>query len=224
MSDRVDHIDACWSRVGVSGDKTCPELKRVIHCRNCPVYSAGGRGLLDRAAPQGYLDEWTGVLAREKEERPQDTASAVIFRLGGEWLALATGVFKEMTEVRVIHRLPHRSNDILLGIVNIGGEIQLCVSLAGLLGLEPSEDADADARHGVYRRMAVVERERERWVFGVDEVHGIHRFRAGDLERAPVTVSRAASTYTKGMISWQGRSVGFLDDELLFYSLKRNLL
>ncbi len=33
-------IDDCWNRIGVRGDGSCPELKRHIHCRNCPVYSA----------------------------------------------------------------------------------------------------------------------------------------------------------------------------------------
>ena len=224
MEKAVQNIDACWNRIGVSGDGSCPELKRVTHCHNCPVYSTAGRGLLDRNAPEGYLDEWTEVLAGEKEERVSDTMSAVVFRLGVEWLGLKTGVFKEVTEVRVIHLLPHRSNDILLGIVNIGGEIQLCVSLGGLLGLEQAEEAEQNGRHGVYKRMVVIERERERWVFPVDEIHGIHRFLPGELQGVPVTVAKASATYTKGMIPWQNRSVGYLDDELLFYSLKRNLL
>lgn len=223
MKDAANNIDACWGRIGVSGDGSCPELRRVIHCHNCPVYSAAGRGLLDRSAPEGYLDEWAGALAGEKEERASDTVSVVIFRLGVEWLALPTGVFKEVTEVRVVHALPHRSNSTLLGIVNIGGEIQLCVSLGGLLGLEEAGGADQNGRHGVYRRMVVVERERERWVFPADEVSGIHRFRPGELRGAPVTVAKAAATYTRGMIPWQGRSVGYLDDELLFYSLRRGL-
>ena len=34
-------IDDCWNRIGVRGDGSCPELKQYVHCRNCPVYSAG---------------------------------------------------------------------------------------------------------------------------------------------------------------------------------------
>ena len=29
------HIDDCWNRIGVHGDKQCPLLERLVHCRNC---------------------------------------------------------------------------------------------------------------------------------------------------------------------------------------------
>ena len=219
-----DKIEACWNRIGVSGDGSCPELKQVIHCHNCPVYSSAGRSLFDRNAPEGYLDEWTRVLSGQKREGISETTSVVIFRLGVEWLALPTLVFKEMADLRVVHHLPHRTNDILLGIVNIGGELQLCVSLTGLLGIAADEGADAQAGHGVYKRMAVVERDRERWVFPMDEIHDVHRLPPDALLAVPVTVSKAAGTYTKGIFQWQDRSVGLLDDELIFSTLKRNVL
>ena len=41
-------VNACWDRIGVQGDASCPELKQHVHCRNCPVYSAGAMQLLDR--------------------------------------------------------------------------------------------------------------------------------------------------------------------------------
>ena len=37
---------------------------------------------------------------------------------------------------RPVHRIPHRSNDVLIGLVNLRGQLQLCVSLHGLLGVE----------------------------------------------------------------------------------------
>jgi len=59
-------IDDCWNRIGVEGegDHSCIQLKTVIHCRNCPIYSSAGRGLLEREAPPEYLDEWTDILAK----------------------------------------------------------------------------------------------------------------------------------------------------------------
>jgi chemotaxis-related protein WspD len=83
----------CWNQIGVAGDGTCPELEKVIHCRNCPVYSAGGRHLPEREPPEDYLREWTRALAEEKDEdKAADTLSVLIFRLGQEWLALPTHV------------------------------------------------------------------------------------------------------------------------------------
>src|ERR1043166_3860216 len=73
----------CWNHIGVSGDGTCPELVKVVHCRNCPVYAAGGRSLLEREPPVEYLHEWTQALAEEKDEdTAADTLSVLIFRLG----------------------------------------------------------------------------------------------------------------------------------------------
>lgn len=112
----------CWNQIGVAGDGTCPELERVVHCRNCPVYSASGRHLLEREPPEDYLREWTQALAEEKgEDKAADTLSVLIFRLGQEWLALPTHVCQEVAEMRPIHILPHRSGPVLLGLANIRG-------------------------------------------------------------------------------------------------------
>src|SRR5262245_51359882 len=132
----------CWRQIGVAGDATCPELRQVLHCRNCPVYTAAGRRLLERAMPETYRQEWTDALAQEKDVSTGSTTSVLIFRLGMEWLALPTEVCQEVSDRRVIRRLPHRSGAILLGLVNIHGELRLCVSLSGLLGLTQDTEAE----------------------------------------------------------------------------------
>src|SRR5277367_2036940 len=72
MSDvplvEVDHPvqpgdDVCWSKIGVAGDRSCPELKSFIHCRNCPVFATAARNFFDRPAPEGYLATWSRWLA-----------------------------------------------------------------------------------------------------------------------------------------------------------------
>ncbi len=216
-------LNPCWSRTGVAGDGSCPDLALHVHCRNCPAFSTAGRKLLDCQAPAGYLSDWTGFLAREKEEHAEGKASAVIFRLGAEWLALRTKRFKEISPIRAIHRLPHRNSSVLLGMVNVRGEIMLCVSLKSVLGIE-DETGGALESSRVYKRMAVVEKERDQWVVPVDEIHGIQRFEDSALGKVPVTVAKSAVKFTCGMLSWQEKSVGLLDDELLFYSLKRSAL
>src|SRR5262249_26555605 len=144
----------CWQRIGVAGDRSCPELNTFIHCRNCPVFANAARSFFDRPAPEGYLAEWTRWLAdadglgpraepeATKEEDKGDTQSqregisVLIFRLGEEWLALRTGAVVEVTTPRPVHRVPHRSNRVFTGLVNLQGQAQLCVSLHGLLGVD----------------------------------------------------------------------------------------
>ncbi len=228
----VPTLDDCWNRIGVMGDRTCGELKRVIHCRNCEVYSAAGRSLLERTAPPDYLQEWTDVLADNTSlntgigegtlVRATDTISVIIFRLGNERLALPVSILQEVTPPCNLHTVPHRSDALFLGILNIRGEMLLCTSLSHLLGLEPIAEPES-TRLTSTRRLIVAGRSQNKWVFPVDEIHGIYRFHLDEFKEAPVVISRAAETYTKGVFAWQDKKVNFLDCELLFYTLNRKI-
>ena len=128
----------CWNRIGVWGRERprCPKLEQVIHCYNCEVYRAAGRAMHARPIPKGYREEWTDIVASRKQVQTRTGLAAVIFRIGREWLALPAGLVEEIVERRMVHSLPQRSSPILLGLVNIRGKLQLCVSIAALLGIE----------------------------------------------------------------------------------------
>jgi chemotaxis-related protein WspD len=215
-------IHDCWNTIGVRGDGSCPELSRHVHCRNCPVYAAAAVGLLDRDLPPDYLAEWSRLVARQREVEHLDTQSVVIFRIGAEWLALPTLLFEEVAELRTVHSLPHRRGKIVMGLANVRGELLVCVSLGDILGLEHAAKSQGQRQHTQYRRLLVVSREAQRVAFPVDEVQGIVRFHRGEQKEVPTTVSLAATIYT-GMLSWQDRSVGLLDDQLLLSALNRSL-
>src|SRR5262245_17096595 len=136
----------CWNRIGIAGDRSCPELQTHIHCRNCPVFASAARDFFGRSAPTGYLTEWTQWLAGSTDlacgeadhdviQGDRDLISVLIFRLGKEWLAFRTQAVAEVTAPRPVHRIPHRSSSILIGLVNLRGQLQLQVSLHGLLGV-----------------------------------------------------------------------------------------
>jgi len=215
-------LNTCWNQIGAWGDSSCPELRRVVHCRNCPIYSQAAADLLDRDIPDNYLDARTGDFADAVETATRGVKSVVIFRVENEWLALATTLLNEICDLRTVHSLPHQRNPAVLGIVNVRGELLVCISLTVLLGAgktSPQPGRDCLAR----TRLLVASRNGERLVFPVDEVQGIHRFDPSQLGDAPATVARAASAYTRSMLQWQEKSVGILDEERLFQSLKRTL-
>jgi chemotaxis-related protein WspD len=214
---------ACWQRIGLWGDKSCVELEKVIHCRNCPVFAEGGRTLLDRRPEPGYLDTWSESIALPKDRVAADTHSVVIFRLGEEWLALRTRNFKEVTIPRPGHRLPHRTNDVMLGLVNIRGELLICFSLARLLGVADAPAAAADAPSG-QRKLVVIEKEAIRSAFPVDEILCMYEIPAHALADSPVTIAKASNAFSSGVFVYDGRHVGLIDEELLFYTLERNSL
>jgi chemotaxis-related protein WspD len=230
----MNSIDDCWNQIGVWGDRSCPQLETVIHCRNCPVYAAAGRGLLERDVPIEYLDEWTAMIATPSDKAMRtlnlaegdldsatgssNTLSVILFRLGDEQFALPVGVLHEVTHPGAIHRLPHRTNDSFLGLINIRGEILMTISLSHFLGLKTVANSSS------LSRLLVVGHQDNKWVFPVDEVHRIHRVEASGIKAVPVVVSQAGESYTQGIIDWQSRKVNYLDADLLFYTLERKIL
>jgi len=207
----------CWSTIGVSGNGTCRELQKFIHCRNCPVYSAAGLQLLDRPLTPEYRRERTGHYAEAKTLTQAARTSLVIFRIGAEWLALPTPAFQEVAERRFMHTLPQRRHSVALGLVNIRGELLICASLARLLGLEP--ETPRDKSRAIHDRLLVINWDGHRLAFPVDEVHGIHRFHRDEMKEPPATISKSALTYTQGVFTWRERSVGFLNADSLFSAL-----
>jgi len=214
-------IDACWNKIGVYGDGSCAELRQFVHCRNCPVHSRAGVQLLNRPLPPGYRREWTEHFAREKRVGGPSKTSALLFRISREWLALPTHAFEEVAERRLIHSLPHRRQGMVLGLANIRGELVICVSLGRLLGIE--NVAPRQTLRTIYDRLLVGNWDGQRLAFPVDEVLGICRFEPKQLKPAPATVSRSSQTYSRGILQWQERAVGYLDAEILFSTLNRSL-
>jgi chemotaxis-related protein WspD len=213
----IDPSQQCWNRIGVRGDRSCPELAAVTHCNNCPVFAAAGRRFLDAPSPAGYLDEWTARLAGRADARTGAECSVLVFRLGDEWLALPVAALVEVTRPRAPHRVPHRGG-VLAGLVNIRGELHLCVRLELVLGVAARADADAEAR-----RLVVIRRGADGWAFAADEVDQVHRLPLADLGPAPPTLGRAHGRLTRGVFPHAGRSVGLLDDARLFHVLRERL-
>ena len=223
MQNIEQPMENCWKRIGVWGQEQprCAMLKQVIHCRNCEVFTRAGRNLLERNLPNKYEDGWTQVFAEKKQEELPGTVSVLIFRIGEQWFAMPAQLLEEIITPQPLHTIPHRNNPVLLGAMNVHGEIQLCVSLKELLELE--NEVDEEEKRSTYKRMIVVNKENNRWVFPVDEIYGIHRIHPKMFENVPVTVAKAKTALTKHLFAWEGASVALLDDELLLYKLTRSV-
>lgn len=215
-------VTPCWNTIGARGDRSCPELAAHIHCHNCPTYANGAAALLDRPAPEGLASDRAEHFAKAKAADERDAPSVVIFRIGPEWFALATSVVAEVAERRAIHSVPHKRGGIVLGIANVRGELLVCVSLPRLIGLESQESTSGPHRAG-HDRLLVVRGDGVRAVLPADEVCGIERFHSRELREVPTTVSKAPTSHTKAVVSWQGHVVGLLDDERLLRTLDRSL-
>jgi chemotaxis-related protein WspD len=215
-------LNDCWNKIGVRGDGSCGALEKYVHCRNCPVYGTAAAVLLDGNLPPGYRVECTEYFSQQKHLAQSDTHAVLVFRIGNEWLALPSSVCSEVIDMRPIHVLPHRQNDVVRGLASVRGELLVCVSIGNLLGVE-RQQVNKERLRDVYSRLIVIHGEGGRLVFPANEVHGILRFHTGDLREVPATVSRSTATYSTAVLSWEGKTIGCLDDQLLLYALNRSM-
>lgn len=210
-------IDDCWNRIGIHGDKSCPQLVEHIHCRNCAVYAAAATRLLDRYTLQ---QEDRGQIPVELESDVK-TRSLLIFRLGEEWLGLATRSLVEVAPLQAIHSLPHQRSRALLGVANVRGALVACLSLSDLLGLDSASSVTPGAR--VMPRMLIIAAQGGPVVVPVDEVDGIHAIDERVLDAASRSGSHAGAKFTRGVLSFKGRSLRWLDEEQLLSVVSRSL-
>lgn len=206
--------DGCWRQVGVAGDRSCVELARHIHCRNCAVYADAAQRSLQRPVDAGYRDAWARELGRAEPPAIVTDAAAMVFRVGAEWLALPMAAMVEIAPQAPIHRLPHRSGASLLGIVNVGGRLVPAVALAALLGIDV-DDATAPLGRHAYARLLVLAVGAQRFALPVAEMHGVLRYAAAAVRPAAANVGRAPLPLLAGVVADSSIEAGLLDTALL---------
>jgi chemotaxis-related protein WspD len=225
----------CWQEIGIYGDRSCEQLEKHLHCRDCPVYQNAGWKLLDHQAPPGYLAEWTDRL-----EQPQDPGLScgrpmILFRVGDEWLVLPVQPISEIANVRPIHTIPHRSNQILLGLANIRGELPLCIAMHRLLHATNPDNEQKIARisrliaeekpeeNTSLGRLLVLRLQSGVWALWVDEVHSVVRIENERIEPIPSTLKRNTQSILNGVYSLDNRSIGIVDEDKLAHQLMKVL-
>ncbi|MDP9520897.1 chemotaxis protein CheW [Pseudomonas putida] len=205
------HIDDCWNRIGVHGGKQCPLLERHVHCRNCEVYAAAATRLLDRYA---LMPDHQAAAVQQVEENTG--RSMLLFRLGEEWLALATASLAEIAPLQAVHSLPHQRSRLLQGVANVRGALVPCLSLADLLGVQAGTAEQRSGRS--MPRMLILAATGGPVVMAVEEIDGIHR-----LDPLLLGSGQDASRFTAAVLQWRGRSVRVLDDQHLLSAVQRSL-
>lgn len=218
----ADAIHDCWNRIGVGGDQSCPKLARHVHCRNCEVYADAAQRNLQRPVDAGYLSAWARHFRQPAATALAPDASALVFRLGAEWLALPTAMFQAVAPRVAAHRLPHRDAPALVGIVNVGGTLHPCMSLATLLEVSETEDARAAGRHS-FARLLLLRWERQAYAVPVADVHGIVRYATQTVRAPAATINKGLARYLTGVLAHGDMYIGCLDAVLIGQQLARAL-
>lgn len=212
-------VDDCWNRIGVHGDKSCERLATHVHCRNCEVHAAAATLLLDRYAL--VREDIAAAPAAEVEDDERERRSVLVFRLGEEWLGLATRCLVEVAAISPIHSLPHQRSLALLGVTNVRGALVACLSLSELLGLEKGSGTAGERR--VVPRLLILASQGGPLVAPVDEVDGIHGIPLDAVLEPGRTPDLAARQFASGVVQWRGRSITLLDEGLLVQAMARSL-
>ncbi|KFN48570.1 chemotaxis protein CheW [Arenimonas composti] len=159
----MNAVAHCWRTIGVhGGDHSCERLAEVLHCRNCPVFSGAARNLLQResaaVADDAGLDDAGAGAGR---------ATALVFRIGRQWLGLPPALVGEVGADPPVRRLAHRTAGRIEGVVNVRGELRLCIAFGELLGLGRRTES------GRGTRLVLIEDAGGPLAFRCDEVRGL---------------------------------------------------
>lgn len=168
--------------------------------------SAGHVPAADRPLDAAAIAEATTHYAEPRAIEEVLDESAVVFRLGREWLALPTAALDRVADPQPVHSLPHRRSGAPAGLVNVGGDLVVHVSLGTLLNVQPGE---GQATRSVARLLVLTDH-RGRLAITVDEIWGVFRYEASARKAAPASVG-GSSTYTSAILDVEGRTVGYLD-------------
>jgi chemotaxis-related protein WspD len=215
-------ITDCWNHIGVVGDQSCEKLATHVHCRNCPVYADAAQRNLQRPVDAGYRAAWASHLREPLVAQGSADMSALVFRIGRDWLALPTNMFLSVAAHAPSHMLPHRCAGGLLGIVNVGGRLYPSMSLATVLGIDDYEAPPQERRH-TFARLLVMEWEAQAFVLPVADLRGIVRYPAGAVQAPPATINKGVVRFLAGVVQQGDLQVGCLDGALLGHRLTRLL-
>ena len=213
MNAPLDSAD-CWSGIGVGGDLSCARLAEHVHCRRCPVYGVAAGRIFERPVDDAYRAQWAEHLRQPRVVAQMPDASALVFRVGAEWLAVATALVASVAPLAPVHRLPHRSSGALLGIVNVGGRLTPAVSLAALLGIDDTGVAAVTGRH-VFARLLVLDCAGQSYALPVAELKGVVRYASATLAAPAATIDKGLVRHLGGVLAHDGLPVGVLDPAML---------
>ncbi len=206
MNNEKKIASRCWSVEGLWGDSSCVELATRVSCQNCPVYAKASRKLYGRKIPEDYL--LSSKLASEKHERNNESGLSrlFVFKCADMFFAFPASAVSEISKHKMIHRIPHRLDAALEGIVNINGELVIVLAILRLLGL--SSYALGDFKNSM---IIVCKSGHERFAFRVDSILGMKFF---DDAHA-IAKTDGDSNYVEKSFSMGDDIVHLLDFELL---------
>ncbi|MEH3023479.1 MAG: chemotaxis protein CheW [Pseudomonas oryzihabitans] len=160
---------------------------------------------------------WSERYATPVADTQARSASALVFRLGGEWLGLPGGCLVTATDPTATHRVPHRRSPLLRGVVPVRGQLYPCIALELLFAVAPA------SRSQGFPRLLLIRIGRRDWAVQVDEVLGLQRYAPTAVQAAPATLGGELLSYLGGVYREGPHEVGLIDPARLERALEEAL-
>lgn len=174
--------------------------------------------LLAQPIDDEYLDAMTQRLAAPPAERGAGLRKLLVFRLGPEWFALAGECFVEAVDGARVHSLPSgRPGSVVIGVVNIRGTVEICVTLQPLLYPGGAGPASHPLQPGHIHRLLVIDPGEMRVAFPVDEVGGVHPCEEDAVQSPPPAAG--GESLVEGLWTWRRTVVRVLERDTLYKAL-----
>lgn len=192
-----------------------PFLKNKVHSLN----------LLNRPPPENYGTEQLASLNTQTHEDFPTGRSLLVFRIANEWLALPNYCIKEITPPSFIHKLPHTTTNILLGISNVHGDLLITISMQAFLNIHNASTQSNNTQSVCkFARNIVLEINKNILVFSVDEIYGLTQIELSLLEPPAITITKSIQNYCTGIFSLNNTVVGLLDESRIITTLNETYL
>jgi|GEM_PF-1554019 len=202
-------LNDCWNKIGSwSRQPFCEKLRDYHHCRNCSYYASEARNVLKKIVSSQQKSEWAKVYSNKAENRESGTNVATLFRVSDRWLAVSTKAVNEVITWRLIRSIPRKHNPALMGIVNVHGELRLCVSLAKMLNIKVQNSTP---------QFFIVFNDGENQVAcPVDEVKGNIRYHSEQLHDIPGHWNEQSRSFSQGFLQMDDKEIIRLEEQNIF--------
>lgn len=173
---------ACWRNIGVwSQQKTrCEKLEGVVHCRNCEVFSEAAKTVFRRESTEAELFERSLDLYHGSDfQQHLGEISVLPFRVDDTWLCVYPSQIVTIAKKANVHRIPHRGEEFIRGLIAVDGAIYTCVRMNSLLGIKENRKKERQrftSLPGVFGRIIIVQTPKKRLAIEVDEVRSVTHF------------------------------------------------
>lgn len=169
---------------------------------------------LDLPIPSGLREEWASLLAAPpKIKAAGDRKKLFVVRLGAEWFGFPPSMLVATQPDAKAHRLPHRLDSAVEGLVNADGRVIICISLERVFGALPAEGGSDAPRLLVFQSGGWTFAARARQVTGVEEVN------FENLQSLGESASESLRRSARGLVVQDGKALTCLDEDMLVDTL-----